>query len=381
MVVVVPAAAPINAAGAAPLFGVLHVHGVPTVTLRIQYYSWWKLGRTCVHGVMSSDHEHLVGKWFDSLAAAAQHCHHAIAGSPTDYMRTVKLPLRDKLPSIITDSPMDRMLGEYQPSRDPWAVAHADARVQQAGDLTTAGELAEIGKCRPFIPPGMHRIDALDRRYWVQFRAKESSGGPSGTMRSRPHSLEGRREEPALPMWERKRDEQQALASQSHDAGHHRKKRHRRAKIPLLKGACVWEGNADGVPPVAFVIREIWEDKGDETRAGSVSLYLESLEPDARRIWRQPHEVSNFDAALPTIYGERRALLTERGVWDATAEMVRRAFMDRLLTLPDLSASHVWRLRMKMTDFPCPVTEEEATEWRRAHAAPSGSPGSRACTV
>ena len=71
------------------------------------------------------------------------------------------------------------------------------------------------------------------------------------------------------------------------------------------------------------------------------------------------------------IYGERRALLTERGVWDATAAMVRRAFMDRLLTLPDLSASHVWRLRMKMADFPCPVTEEEATEWRRTRAAPS----------
>ena len=83
--------------------------------------------------------------------------------------------------------------------------------------------------------------------------------------------------------------------------------------------------------------------------------------PVKHQTWlKKESGVSNFDAALPMIYGERRALLTERGVWDATAAMVRRAFMDRLLTLPDLSASHVWRLRMKMADFPCPVTEEEA---------------------
>eukprot|EP00966_Prymnesium_polylepis_P317542 7336257-Prymnesium_polylepis.3 len=59
--------------GRPALFGVLHAGEEPIATLRIHAYSWWTLGATCIHSVASSGHERLVGKWFVSLASAAQH--------------------------------------------------------------------------------------------------------------------------------------------------------------------------------------------------------------------------------------------------------------------------------------------------------------------
>ena len=155
------------------------------------------------------------------------------------------------------------------------------------------------------------------------------------------------------------------------------KKRKRHRKIPLLVGACVWEGNAMGVPPLAFVIRQLFEDKGDPTREASTWLYLESLEREPRPpVWRRKWEVANFDENLPRIYRDSRAMLAERGHWEETAAMVKRALMHRVLQLPQLTAFEVWTNRMEMHGVPCPATEEEATEWRRAQGAQAE--GSRA---
>ena len=121
-----------------------------------------------------------------------------------------------------------------------------------------------------------------------------------------------------------------------------------------------------GEPPTAFVIRQVYEDHGDATRPASVSLYLESLgrEPQPP-VWRRPAQVVNFDEELPRIFEQRRAL-EERGHWADTAAMVKRALMHRLLLLPQLTAAEVWTRRMKMHGEPCPLTEDEAAEWRSA---------------
>ena len=157
------------------------------------------------------------------------------------------------------------------------------------------------------------------------------------------------RGEPELPDWERKRDAQRASAGVPDDQGlsqHDQKRKKRPAKIPRTKGACVWDGNAMGLPPVAFVIRDVWEDKGDATRAASTSLYVESLESERTwRTWRRTSEVSNFDEQLRMIYGERRGMLTERGLWSETVAMVKRALFHRLLLLPNLRTERRARLR------------------------------------
>ena len=62
-------------------------------------------------------------------------------------------------------------------------------------------------------------------------------------------------------------------------------------------------------------------------------------------------------------------MLEERGLWEETAAMIKRALMHRLLLYPELTAGEVWTRRMWMHDVPCPVTEEEAADWRRTHTS------------
>ena len=346
------------------LFGILHANGEAIALLRIVDYAWWKLNSTCVISVWRDGHQNIVGRSFPSLAAAVQHCHEKIVGGTTDPLRAVKIPFVQKLPNIILEKNARRPV--LWPRDDPWAIAHVDTHVEQPVDFAAAGSLVEIGLCQPFIPHTLSRTTALDRTHWSHYRPKRESHHHT--------AVSSTSKEPTAEL--RKSDLHHASASgrSGKDGDGHRKKRVKRSarKVPQQKGACVWV-DPRGVPPVAAVIREVWEDKGDATREFEVNLFLESLAPSpGPPIWRKLREVSNFDAELPKIYeGERRAFLTECGVWDATVAVVKCALMHRLLMLPHKSAYEVWTNIMDMHDEPCPLTDEEAAKWRRTHAVES----------
>ena len=136
-----------------------------------------------MHSVTSTDHEKLVGLWFPSLNAAATHCSKAIVGAATDYLRTVKVYIRQKLPQIIAEtSTLNRTISTFDPKQDPWATAHVDARVEQPVDLAS-GIPVEIGKCRPFVPAGMPRAAALDQARIGRLTA----GGEAVAAAGQPH--------------------------------------------------------------------------------------------------------------------------------------------------------------------------------------------------
>lgn len=357
MVVVEHAAPVASGTPPPPILGILFGRGKPIVTLLVQEYSWWKLGSTRVQSVASKDHKQLVGKWFPSLAAASQHCSHTITGAPSEYMRTVKVPFLPQVPHIIATAPARCTLSTFEPVYDPWATAHVDTHVHQPIELTGDECMVEIGRCRPFIPLGMPRLAALEREHWAHLRPAEGGGDASARDMERP-----------WPICKVKRDAKDLLAVDQPAEGPsvgRGKRPKRNAKVPLQKGACVWEGKPAVVPPVALVIEDVWEDPGDAAHECTKWLYLKSLDGKERRVWRRIPEVSNFDEELPKMYGERRAMLVEHGAWADTAGMVRLGLLHRLLLTPDLTAAEIWSRRMKMKEEPCPVTEEEAADWRR----------------
>jgi hypothetical protein len=148
-----------------------------------------------------------------------------------------------------------------------------------------------------------------------------------------------------------------------------RKKKRRRAKVPAEKGVIVWDGDPSIVPPVAYIVQEVYEDPGDVRREQSTSLYLKSLEPTPRHVWRLTTQVTNFDETLRMIYRERRPMLEAQGVWPQTVAMVKQAVLHRLLSNMHLTVTAFWTKRMELGDEACPVTELEAADWLRSSIA------------
>ena len=351
-----------------PLFGVLFNLGRKIATLRVERYEWWTLGATCVHEVVDDSHRHLVGKWYMTLSSAAQNVHQTVCGSQTDCMVAVHLYLtpKDKLHVFKLADANSKTL-----RHDPRAIAHIDTHVHSHPGDVGGGDWLELGKARPFIPWGMPRKEARQSCRWnTTVPPTEAAIDPSASRSIR------------LPVWERDRDRHSLGASSSgrsddggaDDERKKKKRRKRPAKIPRVQGACVWM-TAMGEPPVGYLIRSIFEDPGDAARPHSTHLYLERLEPNPPPpAWVKLSDVSNFDEELLKIYGEQRMMIEAKGAWKETVAMVKRGLLQRILLLRQQeqvwTAEEVWQERMRMWGEPCPLSEEEATEWLSSQMKP-----------
>ena len=337
-----------------PLFGILHHEGVAVATLRVEEYHFWTLRATCIHAVTSLVHKRLEGRWFPTLAAAAQFVFGEIIGGRTEYMRTVRLYLRGDLPDMIANAPAEIKILAHE----PLAEAHISARVQCYPSELGGGCWLPIGKGRPFIPHEMPRSAALNPSLWSA-HSPSSNGGPTPRLAAAAAAESGN-----VPV--DAGDEGASRATDDGEAPPRKRRRKKHHRQPLIEvGAVVWDGVAMSVPPVPLVIREVHEDQGDVTRSYSLSLFLETFDPEPRRLWRSKLEVSNFDANLRMIYQERRMLLEAEGVWDHTVASVKRALLQRLLMARGRTMSDLWthpRL-LAMGDEACPITDEEAAAW------------------
>jgi hypothetical protein len=321
-----------------PLFGVLHHDNVAVATLRVEEYSWWTLGATCVHSVVSIFHKHLEGRWFPSLAAAAQLVHQEIFdGMRTEYMQTVWLWVRGSLADII--------LGDaHDISRDSLALAHINSRVVSLPSKVGDGHWLPVGKGRPYIPHDMPSDEARNARVWASYTPSRQEASD--------------------------RQSEADVSARAHAAPPGKRRKKRRRKPPTERGAVVWDGDATSVPPVALVIIDVRVDPGDERRPCATLLHLQSLEPEPPPpFWKRTTDVCNFDEQLPVIYRERRMLLEAHDRWEQTVATVKRAMLQRLLAAPRLAMSELWSRRLAMGDEPCPVTDQEAVEWVQAYGA------------
>ena len=319
-----------------PLYGILHHEGDAIATLRVEEYSWWTLGRTCVHSIVGLTHKDLEGKYCRTLAEAAQLVHSKICGGHTDIMRSVYLYVRGDLASQIQGVVRDTRIFAHE----PLARAHVNSRVQSYPSEVGGGRWLPLGAGRPYIPHTMSASDALNPSVWASYRpppASSSQGppAPGENLDIMPHELRRRRP---------------------------KKKQNRKPCLEL--GALVWEGDATSAAPVALVVCDKKDDPGDVTRVWSTQIEVESLEPKRRRFWKNVLEVFNFDQHLHRIYKERRPLLEALGKWDETVDAVKRAVLHRVgQSTTAQSVGEVWVRWCGMGDEPCPVTDEEAAEW------------------
>ena len=153
--------------------------------------------------------------------------------------------------------------------------------------------------------------------------------------------------------------------------GSRRKRKKLRTKALIERGAVGWDSEATGLAPVALVILDIWEDQGDVHRACGTWLFVETLEAEPRKIWREKSKFFNFDSELPGIYQGRRPALQATGKWEETVEVVRRALLRRNLMSPHVLMSSLWHGRLRMSaDEPCPVTDDAAAAWIRSRLQP-----------
>ena len=354
-----------------PLFGILHNAGDPIATLRVEEYSWWTLGATCVDSVVSLLHKHLEGRWFSSLSAAAQHVHQTVCeGKRTVPMRAVQLYVRGERArsgSDLAQAILDAAEDARALAHESLAHAHADCRVQSFATKVPGAWNLPIGKGRPYIPHDLSRESALNASVWASYTpsiktVEEEVAASDST--STAVAVD-----PAAARLNSGGGGESGEASGT-SLQRRKRKREKFRKPCTQRGGVVWEDRAMGVPPVALVVLDVYEDPGNATREYSTSLHVESLEADPRRMWKCTREVSNFDQQLRVIYTERRALLEARGVWEQTVAMVKRGILQRLLLEAHrgLTMSQLWERPgwLAMGEEPCPVSDPEAAKWLAA---------------
>jgi hypothetical protein len=358
-----------------PLYGILHHNGTPIATLRIEDFWGWHLGSTCVHDVAPLAHKHLVGNWHTSLASAAQEVSHAVCGTSTDHMRTVRLFLRGQIAECIMQAPHGLKIR----ANEPLAHAHFVARVHSYPDCTGNGTWIDIGLARPFIPHDMTWEAAMDPQIWRSYtpswsdrRAGSSSKlplPPPPPPPPPPTTTTGGARPPPPPPPPPPPQSFRGDANNSSEGGSRSRKKKKCRQVPIKKGIVLWENDSRVIPPKAYVVIDVWEDPGDVRRSHSTSLWVESLEPTPQPpTWKPASELANFDEAVRKIYRERRAVLEARGVWAETIAVVKRALLRRVASTPRMHVTEFWTSKLGI-DEPCPVSEEEAAEVKHVAAA------------
>lgn len=324
--------------GPPPLFCSFHHQDEIVATFVVPQYSWWAFGPTVVLK-MPPGYQALVGQEFPTLAAAAAQVHELIFGTTPNYLHSLMIYLTGRLDPEVTVAQFGEKIRPHSKLARAHVISHVTCHESDVGE----GRWLELGKGQPYIPHAVPIATALSSHLWNQ-RPKAVVPRPF----SRGDTVTGVADGTA--------------ASAKNSDGAAASSRKKRRRMPSTQvGAVLWERDAKGAPPVAYVL------KGVTLQPGPSLLELESLAAGRERVWLTTAEVSPFDEFLPRIWNERREELVRLGAWDQTCAMVKQGLLHRQILARSNTVQQIWQ--HVMGEMPCPLTEAEIADWMRSRMA------------